>query len=217
MKASLLLATLFLAACGSPAEPAEPAAPASAPDAVDPWTAEFMPPMELDGPRIHLEPLGPQHAELDYAAYMSSREHLQATLHWGSWPAADDTVEQDRADLTRHMDEFVSGKGYAYTVLTPDRSRCVGCIYLDPGLEEFPSTGPTAALAYWVVADELDSDLDRELLQSVLQWIETDWPFVSVAVPLRVENERGCAIARDLGLEELPEVRNEHRQFVWHR
>ena len=116
-----LLAGLLAVACATPppAETHEAQAPVELPD---PWTAEFQPPMVLDTPRFHLEPLGPQHAELDYEAFMSSREHLLATLHWGGWPSADATVEGNRADLTRHADEFVAGEAYAYTVLTPDRS-----------------------------------------------------------------------------------------------
>lgn len=220
MKHLLPLCALLALACSSAesnpdigSEPSLAVAPAL--EIVDPWTLEFEPPTTLDTERVHLEPLGPEHAELDFEAFMSSREHLLATLHWGSWPGEDATVESNRNDLERHAREFVDREGYAFTVLTPDQSRCVGCVYMNP-----VPTGPEgygAALAYWVVADELDSDLDRDLVASLLDWIENDWPFSSLIMPIHVENERGAELARSLGLSESPEIEDDHRVFIWTR
>ena len=110
-----------------------------------PWTAEFTPPKSLDTGKVHLEPLEPKHVELDYAAFMSSRETLQKTLHWGSWPAADFTIERNRKDLEGHYSDYLGRRGYTYTVLTPDRSKCVGCVYLYPPERGRPRGGSGAA------------------------------------------------------------------------
>lgn len=214
-----LLASLLTLACSSTAptpepEPTPEPVPVAAP-LVDPWTAAFEAPRVLVTPSARLEPLGPQHAELDHAAFMSSREHLHATLHWGSWPRENTTVEENRGDLERHAKEFTDHEAYAYTVLSHDGERCLGCVYIDAG----PTEGEaySARVAYWVVADELANDLDAELVASLLTWFETAWPFATVTMPLHIENERGAEIARTLGMTEAPEVVDDHRGFTWSR
>ncbi len=179
----------------------------------DAWSTGFSPPETLDTDRVHLEPLAPKHAELDHAAAQSSREHLQRTLHWGEWPKADMTVEENRGDLARHWREFEERKGYAYTVLTPDRGKCLGCVYLSPRAGE-----PGAAeLAYWVIQAEVSTGLDRYLLESVLKWIESSWPFEKVYLSEHRENARGIEIARGLALRRGEAGDAEHVVFVWER
>ena len=111
------------------------------------WTTDFDPPAGLDTERMHLEVLRPEVAELDYRAFMSSVDHLQRTLHWGSWPSEDMTVEDNAKDLVRHAREFEAREAYAYTVLAPDGSECLGCLYMNPA-EDDPRT---VLVAYWVV------------------------------------------------------------------
>lgn len=177
----------------------------------DPWSPEFSPPTVLETDRMRLEPLAPKHAELDHAAAQSSREHLQRTLHWGSWPRPDMTVDENRRDLVRHWTEFEERKGYAFTVLRPDRAKCLGCVYLSPDKENRTETN----LAYWVIEDELATDLDTHLLTSTLNWIRTKWPIKTIAMSLHKENKRGIRIAEDLGLGRREQSDAEHVTFVW--
>ena len=152
---------------------------------------------------------------------MSSRLHLRRTLHWGDWPRDDFTLPENRADLQRHWDEFERREGYAYTVLMPDRSTCVGCVYLVPvpgGADDL------AMLAYWVIEPELAYNLDAHLFESLLAWFERDWPFRRVAISTHAENERGHAIARaagrgtdSAGFEIVAQARREETLFVWTR
>jgi len=204
----LLLPLLALTACAS--TPLQP--PVEIPQG-DPWSAEFEPHATLDTQRMHLEVLRPAVADLDYAAFMSSREHLQRTMHWGSWPSADATVEQNRKDLARHLSEFEAREAYAYTVLTPDRSECIGCIYMNAS-SDVPGG---VNLAYWVVEKELATDLDRHLIASVIEWVETSWPFDTLVMRLHIDNERGIRIAQELGLELQSGVVQEHRELRWDR
>jgi RimJ/RimL family protein N-acetyltransferase len=187
--------TLALAGCSSAGadegQPAPPHLPAPGP-----WTAAFEPPRILDTDRVHLEPLAPRHVELDFAALMGSREHLQRTLRWGDWPRPDFTLEENRDDLARHWQEFVDREGYAYTVLSPDGSRCVGCVYL----EALPGGSPDdAAMAYWVIESELEASLDRHLLDALGRWFEDEWPWRRVVLLNHPENGRGHDLAIALG------------------
>jgi RimJ/RimL family protein N-acetyltransferase len=223
--ALVLLVPLFQTGCSTGPVRALASQDALAKDSVagaiespTPWfDPSYSPPTSLQTDRILLEPLAARHAELDFAALMGSREHLQRTLHWGDWPSADFTLEENRSDLEDHWKEFEAREGYAFTVLAPDRSRCLGCVYLVPaGRNDRTSRG--AQLAYWVIEEQLSEDLDRHLLEQVLAWIEQDWLFDTVAIPLHVENERGAEIARalDLTLKEGAGSPS-HLVFVWQR
>lgn len=186
----------------------------TAPMTGNPWSADFDPPTTHTTNRVRFEPLAPKYADIDFEAAMGSREHLQRTLQWGSWPRADFTVEENAKDLERHLTEFENREAYAYTVLTPDRSRCVGCIYLNPA---DPNAPRTAMLAYWVVEDELVSDLDRHVLDEFFAWVERDWPLDGVMLPLHNNNVRGANVVRDIGLIEAPMDMEDHQPFMWMR
>lgn len=179
----------------------------------DPWSLEYQPPRELNTERMHLEPLAPEHAELDFAALMGSREHLRDTLHWGNWPSADFTLEENREDLERHWEEFETRQAYAYTVLTPDRKRCIGCIYLNPRDDE--GWEQSADMALWVVEDQLASELDRHLLEALLTWFESDWDFSSVRWFIHEDNQRSLLIADETGLEDTEAPIPGHFGRLW--
>ncbi len=178
------------------------------------WSKSFTPPVPLKTDRLRLEPLDPEHAQLDHAALMSSREHLRKTLHWGDWPTADMTVAANRADLERHKAEFDRREAYAYTVLSLDGTRCVGCVYLKPLGQSKPRA---AMVAYWVVADELPNDLDHHLVEALLEWLGKEWPLDNVVLPLHTDNARGVLLARKLKLRSAGPPRDDHVRFVWQR
>lgn len=158
------------------------------------WIPLSSVPEALETPRFVLEPLHEKHAELDFAALMSCRARLSEELKWGAWPPEDFTVELNRADLRDHHDEFLREEAFAYTVLSPDRTRCLGCIYLERCAEI-----KGAQLAFWVVDDVLD--MEATLVTEVLKWVHSAWPINRVLIPLRETNTRGIDLARRLGLE----------------
>ena len=184
-----------------------------------PWSPGFGPPGRLDTQRVHLEPLGPQHAELDHAAFMASREYLRRTLQWGDWPRADMTVDQNAADLRRYWTRFALREGYAYTVLSPDRTRCLGCVYLEPERIDH-GADPSVLLAYWVAESELAADLDRHLVAAVLDWLASEWPFETVFVAPHAGDVRARALAAELRMQPV-EVGGEgvpdRAVFAWTR
>jgi RimJ/RimL family protein N-acetyltransferase len=202
----LIFAAALLAAapgCQSPASSSQ----------ADAWSPRFTPPRSLDTGRVHLEPLTPDHAPLDHAAFMSSRDHLRRTLHWGSWPKDEATVEDNRKDLERHRREFEERKAYAYTVLSPNRQECLGCVYMEP----VKGRPRDVDLAFWVVEPEVRTGLDEHLLKAVLDWIRRDWPFDVVVVSFHVDNTRGIEIAEQLHLPRGQPSDAEHVTFLWQR
>jgi hypothetical protein len=204
----LLAAALACAACSTQKKQ----------DSRNPWSGGFTPPETLDTARVHLEPLNPKHTQWDYDAFMGSRRHLHDTLHWGSWPRPDFTLEDNREDLTRHFAEFEAREAYAYTVQDQDRTHCVGCIYINPPRDrKVDVPAPMCVLAFWVIEPELKNDLDLHLVASTLDWIQTTWPYQSVLLPIHKENKRGHEIMGKLGISQMPGETKNYDLFVWSR
>jgi hypothetical protein len=142
---------------------------------------EFVPPdfdvpRRLETPQLVLEPLGPEHNDRDYAAWTSSFAHIHATPGWegSSWPR-EMTLEENRADLQRHADDFRSRKGFTFTVLDPASRDVVGCVYIYP----HPGSGYDARVHSWVRASR--AELDVPLWRAVSDWLAADWPFERAA------------------------------------
>jgi hypothetical protein len=141
---------------------------------------DFIVPTLLETDRFRIRPLTVQDVVKDYEAVMTSREHLRATMG-GTWPRDDLSLEQDLIDLGWHQKEFQIRRSFAYTVVSPDESRVVGCIYVNPT----EKTGYDADVTFWVRADQLASGLDQALEAAVLGWLAADWPFEQVGYPGR--------------------------------
>ena len=136
---------------------------------------DFDAPRRLETPQFVLEPLGPEHNELDYDAWTSSIEHIRATPGYpdGSWPR-EMTLDENRADLQRHADDFRARKGFTYTVLDPADRGVIGCVYIYP----LPDSDHDACALSWV--RESHAELDAPVWRAVTRWLESDWPFASV-------------------------------------
>ena len=137
----------------------------------------------LEHPRFRLRMLSVNDLVKDYDAVMSSVGHLRATYSpesGGSWPEGL-TIEDDLVDLGWHQHEFKHRSSFAYTAMTPDESRCLGCVYIKPTRKR----GHDCKVMMWVRADALASGLDEELYRTVRAWIAEVWPFASPAYPGR--------------------------------
>jgi RimJ/RimL family protein N-acetyltransferase len=177
-----------------------------------PWSKDFTPPETLDTERMHIEPLQPEHVELEYAAIMGSRYHLLYTLHWEDWPSEDFSIAENYQDLKNHWKMFQERSSYTYIVLSPDREKCLGCIYMNPAGENGMN------LSFWVIEEEVATGLDRHLLHRVFDWIEKEWPFETVHVAHHTDNRRGIRITEGLGLAIDEDASDENNEvFVWHR
>lgn len=144
--------------------------------------SDFDVPERLEGSQFRIRMLTVNDVVKDYDAVMSSLDHLQEMFleNWG-WPTSDLTLEQDLIDLGWHQKEFQMRSSFTYTVVAPDESRVVGCIYIFP----FENGGYDAEVTMWVRSDTLESGLDQVLFRTVKSWINDDWPFEKVAYPGR--------------------------------
>ncbi len=168
--------------------------PAPRPSFVPDW---FEIPLRLENDDFVLVPLGAEHNERDYEAWSSSMEHIHATPGFAEkrWPHQMSLAE-NRADLTKHAEDFAARVGFTYTVLDRTETDVIGCVYLyPPGPDaDGPATETTsvdsAAEGYavrarsWVRADPDDSAgsiaLDVRLWRVVSAWLADAWPFTHI-------------------------------------
>jgi len=144
---------------------------------------DFKIPLQLETHRLRLRMLKVSDVVKDYDAVMSSVEHLQKTKPFGpnqKWPQGL-TFEQNLIDLGWHQKEFQMRSSFAYTVMSLDESRCLGCMYIYPS----PNSDYDAMIALWVRQSEAESGLDEHLFKSMKQWIADEWCFEKVAYPGR--------------------------------
>jgi hypothetical protein len=118
----------------------------------------------------------------DYDAVMTSRKELWARFGelWG-WPPEDLSLEQDMIDLAWHQKEFQLRNAFAYSVMSLDDRRLLGCVYIDPT----EVGGYDGEVFFWVRTSELETGLEDELEHFVRNWIVEAWPFKSVLYPGR--------------------------------
>jgi hypothetical protein len=94
-------------------------------------------------------------------------------------PWSDTSLEENLVDLGWHQKEFELRRSFTYTVVAPDESRVLGCVYL------YPSDEADVEVRLWVRREAWDDGLDAVLEGAVRSWIAERWPFRSAAWPKR--------------------------------
>ena len=144
--------------------------------------ADFNVPDTLENEYFRIRMLTVNDVVKDYDAVMSSIDHLQGVFGPDSkWPSKELTFEQDLIDLGWHQKEFQIRSSFTYTVVRPDESVVIGCIYIFPTRKaDFD-----AVITMWVRTSVLEEGLDPILFETVKQWVNDKWPFKNVAYPGR--------------------------------
>lgn len=141
---------------------------------------DFIVPDGLSSNQFRLQILEPSINALDYEAVMSSRENLRSVFAANDqWPADDMTLEENMNDLITHEKEFIAREAFAYTVLSPDKSKCIGCIYIEPSIRDDVDT----EVYYWL-RDDIIYLID-EFETTLKTWLITRWPFENIVYPGR--------------------------------
>ena len=90
-------------------------------------------------------------------------------------------------------------ESFAFTVMNPEETRCLGCVYIFPvdatmfaraqisSLDGALWQDFSAAVYFWIRKSELADALDRRLLAALIPWLNRDWHFGN---PLFVTNEQ---------------------------
>ena len=133
----------------------------------------FVPPTELVTDAFRLEPLGPQHNESDYAAWIGSVAHIKATPGFADWDWPDEslTLADNLRDLDEHARDFETRVGFTFTVLDLETGASIGCVYVYPSKQDRYDV----QVRSWVTAER--AGLDVALWRAVSEWLAAEWPF----------------------------------------
>jgi hypothetical protein len=132
-------------------------------------TEDFDVPAGLEHERFRLRKLTVDDVVKDFDAISSRVDHLGVS----QLPFVP-TIELNLVDLGWHQKEFELRRSFAYTVVAPDESEVLGCVYL------YPSETHDAQIKLWVRQSAWDDGLDPVLEATVREWIATRWPFERV-------------------------------------
>ena len=141
---------------------------------------EFVVPSEFATANFTLRMLSIEDVEKDFEAVTSSAARVSKVWPDSGWPAGL-TLRQNLIDLGWHEKEFQNRSSFAYTMVAPDESQVLGCVYFYPTDKAEYDT----EVFLWVRESEAATDLDEELFEAVQRWLETDWPFNRPAYPGR--------------------------------
>ena len=144
---------------------------------------EYVVPSELVTANFTLRMLSVDDVEKDFEAVMSSAARLSQVWPDSGWPAGL-TLRQNLIDLGWHEKEFQNRSSFAYTMVAPDESQVLGCVYFYPT----DKAEYDVEVFLWVRENEVAADLDEELFEVVQQWMTSHWPFERPAYPGRIIN-----------------------------
>jgi hypothetical protein len=159
-----------------------------------PFSQDINAPTRLTTEEFVLRPITAADAALDHAAVMESRTSLRLWEQTG-WPEDDFTVDDNRNDLERMERRHSAREAFGYTMLSPNESACLGCVYVVPHDARFLAAADVtavrdavawdqidAAVYFWVRTSRIADGLDGLLLVHLRSWFADDWGFHAVVI-----------------------------------
>jgi hypothetical protein len=129
---------------------------------------DFDVPQRLEHDRFRLRKLTVNDLVKDFEAI-----NARVTPDGRDEPWSDTSLEENLVDLGWHQKEFELRRSFAYTVVAPDESKVLGCVYL------YPSDEADVEVRLWVRREAWAEGLDAVLEQAVRAWLAERWPFQS--------------------------------------
>ena len=144
-----------------------------------PFVPDNFSPPSLETKHFRLRMLSVDDTQKDYEAVMETQSRFHAMGF--TWPREGFTLAENRRDLEQHQQEFLYRQAFAYTVVSLDESRVLGCVYINP----CDNDDVDARIRMWVRQSEFEKGLDPILYSEVTHWISSAWPFTKVIYPGR--------------------------------
>ena len=141
---------------------------------------EFNAPTEYITKNFVLRPLTIEYVEEDYEVVMNSVDHLYKLMDNSEWPKGL-SLQENLIDLCWHQREFTLGHSFAYTVLSPESYKIIGCCYIYPSV----NIQYEVQVFFWIKENLLVEGLESELGATIKNWLEESWPFKTFDFPGR--------------------------------
>lgn len=146
--------------------------------------ADFEIPTGFETEHFRLRPITVADAEKDYEAIMESVGLIRISLQY-DWPPDDYSLEDNRHTMESTVEAFRRRRNFTFVAVSLDESSVLGNVYINQGLD-----GPDAAIYMWVSQSAYNMGLAPLLESAVRDWINTEWPFETVAYRGRTNYSR---------------------------
>ncbi|MCT9821027.1 N-acetyltransferase [Microbacterium sp. W1N] len=135
-----------------------------------------------------LRPILATDAQRDHAAVVETTDDLRL-WEQSTWPADGFTVEENRVDLVDLEERHRAHRAFTFTVLDPDDTECLGCVYIFPTTAGFLAKCEVIAVAdaawadvdavvyFWARASRVATGMDERLLAALRAWFSEEWRF----------------------------------------
>lgn len=182
-------------------------------------------------PDLHLadefifRPLRASDVELDYDAVVSSSLMLRGWSQ-SDWPHEGFTLEENLDDLQRHEKEHLEKKAFTYTIMSPEETFCLGCIYMNPLIQDVIDLGIcqhssnegeifAASIRYWIRESHATKEFNLTILKEIDQWLDNAWYFNCVVFPVSITDSMQTKLLVERGFVLLGDVYNKLRNSSW--
>ncbi len=167
-------------------------------------------PEELRTDWFIARPLTKAYAELDYEAYIASRNVIEEHSA-GRWQTEGYTLEDNRREAAAHEVEHAARRSLAFILLSPDERKSLGCVYFNP-LQAFlnravkpgwgAESGVTeeAIVSFWVRGDEQEGEMPDVVVREVEKWLRDEWNFEGHLWRIREQETRSQLVLKRAGL-----------------
>ena len=130
---------------------------------------DFRVPAGIEHERFRLRMLSVDDVVKDFDAICDRVDHEGSPQ-----PPFVSTVAENVVDLGWHQKEFELRRSFAYTVVAPDESQVLGCVYITP------SEAHDARIRMWVRRSAWAEGLDPLVEAALRDWLAREWPFREV-------------------------------------
>jgi hypothetical protein len=189
------------------------------------YSDDFSVPEILRVDEFTFRPLRASDVELDFDAVVSSSSMLRAWSQ-SDWPIDGFTLEENLEDLQRHEQEHLDKKAFTYTIMNPEETFCLGCIYINPLSQEIidfgvcqpPTTAGntfTASVRFWVRESHASKEFNLSILRELDHWLEDEWYFDCVVLPVAKTESSQAKLYEEMGVGLVGDFYYKPRETYW--
>jgi RimJ/RimL family protein N-acetyltransferase len=189
------------------------------------YSDRFNVPELLQTEEFMFRPLRTSDVELDFDAVVSSSSMLRSWSQ-SEWPRDGFTLEENLDDLQRHEQEHLDKKAFTYTIMNQEETFCLGCIYMTPLLREEQDLVKCrniggddepfiASVRFWVRESQSSHDFNTEILEAIIQWLETAWYFNCVIFPVAIADSMQNSLLNEIGISLVGNIVFDPQKSCW--
>ncbi|CUS48327.1 MAG: Acetyltransferase (GNAT) domain [Idiomarinaceae bacterium HL-53] len=157
-------------------------------------TEENSAPSHWDGEGWMISPITNEDTEQFYLSYQDSAPYLYRVLGWG-WPTQKISVEMNRDMVRHHVSQHEQKQSFTYVLRVRGERGIVGAIYVNPVNQErrdvpnFDARQFDGEVSFWLNQEAESNAAISTFVPDLMRWLETQWSFSQVLIPVHEEYE----------------------------